>query len=77
MNAIAIPAHFDGEKILLDKPYKLQRDMKLTVLVLPENSDEDIPSYWLNFLKGLDMFTSDFMETREDFTPKQREEIFS
>ena len=29
MNAISIPAHFDGERILLDKPVELELNTKL------------------------------------------------
>jgi len=34
MNTISIPAHFDGERILLDEPVELERDAKLLITVL-------------------------------------------
>src|SRR5436190_1884480 len=37
-NPISIPAHFDGERILLDEPVELERNARLIVTVLP-NSD--------------------------------------
>ena len=37
---ISIPAHFDGERILLDEPIELERNARLVVTVLPE-SDHD------------------------------------
>lgn len=40
MEPISIPAHFDGEKILLDKPYELEADAKLIVTVLPNHDSE-------------------------------------
>jgi len=40
MNAISIPAHFDGEHILLDKPVELEPDTKLVVTVLPKQDAE-------------------------------------
>jgi hypothetical protein len=40
MEPISIPAHFDGEKILLDKPYELKPDAKLIVTVLPNHDSE-------------------------------------
>ncbi len=35
MHSIKLPAHFDGEKILLDKPFELQPNMKLLITVVP------------------------------------------
>ena len=40
MNAISIPAHFDGERILLDKPVELELNTKLIVTVLPKQDAE-------------------------------------
>lgn len=40
MEPISIPAHFDGEKILLDKPYELEPDAKLIVTVLPNHESD-------------------------------------
>ena len=37
---ISIPAHFDGERILLDEPVELERNARLVVTVLP-NGDPD------------------------------------
>jgi hypothetical protein len=33
---ISIPAHFDGERILLDEPVELERNARLVVTVLPD-----------------------------------------
>jgi hypothetical protein len=46
-NPISIPAHFDGERILLDEPVELDRDARLIVTVLP-NGDSDRDT-WLRF----------------------------
>ena len=40
MNQISIPAHFDGEHILLDEPVELEPDTKLIVTVLPKRDAE-------------------------------------
>jgi hypothetical protein len=40
MATISIPAHFDGERILLDEPIKLEANTKLIVTVLPKNDAE-------------------------------------
>ena len=39
-NPISIPAHFDGERILLDEPVELEPNARLIVTVLP-HSDTD------------------------------------
>ena len=44
-NPISIPAHFDGEHIMLDEPVELERNARLIVTVLP-NGDTDRDS-WL------------------------------
>jgi hypothetical protein len=40
MDTISIPAHFDGERILLDEPIELEPNTKLIVTVLPKNDAE-------------------------------------
>ena len=39
-NPVSIPAHFDGERILLDEPVELERNARLLVTVLPNDNDE-------------------------------------
>lgn len=46
MDGISIPAHFDGERILLDEPVELKPNTKLIVTILP-NQDEERAS-WLD-----------------------------
>ena len=45
MKAISIPAHFDGEHILLDEPVELELNTKLIVTILPKQDAEREP--WL------------------------------
>ena len=40
MKTITLPAHFDGERILLDEPYELEPNSKLLVTVLPKEDEE-------------------------------------
>ena len=40
MENISIPAHFDGERILLDEPIDLEPNTKLIVTVLAKNDAE-------------------------------------
>ena len=52
MNPISIPAHFDGERIQLDEPVKLEPNSKLIVRVLPKQDTER--DSWMPFsLQGL------------------------
>lgn len=40
MNTISIPAHFDGERILLDEPIELEPNTRLIVTILPKQDTE-------------------------------------
>jgi hypothetical protein len=40
MDTISIPAHFDGERILLDEPVELKPNTRLIVTVLPNHDAE-------------------------------------
>ena len=40
MSNVSIPAHFDGERILLDEPIELEPNTKLIVTVLGKNDAE-------------------------------------
>lgn len=40
MDTISIPAHFDGERILLDEPVELEPNTRLIVTVLPKHDAE-------------------------------------
>lgn len=40
MSNVSIPAHFDGERILLDEPVELEPNTKLIVTVLEKNDAE-------------------------------------
>ncbi len=40
MNPVILPAHFDGQQIVLDEPYELQPNTPLTIFVPPVQDDE-------------------------------------
>jgi hypothetical protein len=40
MNALSVPAHFDGKYILLDQELELEPNTKLIVTVLPKHDVE-------------------------------------
>ena len=41
MSPVILPAHFDGNQILLDAPYSLDPEAKLLVTVLPKEGAEE------------------------------------
>jgi hypothetical protein len=41
MEPVTLRAHFDGEQILLDEPFKLEPNTELIVTVVPRASDEE------------------------------------
>lgn len=51
MPIIALPAHFDGERICLDEPFDLEPDTKLIVTILPKQTNDNEHEAWL-FLSG-------------------------
>lgn len=46
----SIPAHFDGERILLDEPVELEPNAKLIIKVLPKSDAEH--EAWLEISKN-------------------------
>jgi hypothetical protein len=46
MKAVALTAHFDGEKVQLDEPFQLDANARLVVVVLPP---EDERQTWSRF----------------------------
>jgi hypothetical protein len=48
MKVISLSAHFDGQSIQLDEPYKLEPNTKLIVTILPEQSAEREAWLWLS-----------------------------
>ncbi|HUG10944.1 MAG TPA: hypothetical protein VMM36_08015 [Opitutaceae bacterium] len=41
MPKVTLPAHFDGEQIRLDEPYKLQKDARLLVVLMAEPAEHE------------------------------------
>ena len=63
-NPVSIPAHFDGERILLDEPVELERNARLVVTILP-NGDADREA-WLRL--SLDQFNAAYDTEGDDYT---------
>lgn len=70
MDTISIPAHFDGERILLDEPVELEPNTKLIVTVLPKDNAEH--EAWLRLSrKGLE---GAYSEDEEEYSLDSIEE---
>lgn len=46
MPMIAVPAHFDGERICLDEPFDLEPNAKLIVTILPVQESDSEHAAW-------------------------------
>ena len=64
MENISIPAHFDGEQILLDEPFELEPNTKLIVTVLPNHDGERDP--WLRLSAG--RLTKAYADTEPEYS---------
>ncbi len=54
MPSVNLPAHFDGQQILLDTPYPLEPNTRLVVTILPEDVEDEERQDWLRMsLRGL------------------------
>ena len=56
MPTVALRAHYDGERIILDEPYELPANSSLMVTVLPVSPDGDSESAWLRAAMSSDAF---------------------
>ncbi len=67
MRTITLPAHFDGERIILDEPFELEPDSKLIVTVLPNESSDPDHDAWLELsMLGL---ARAYGDDEPDYTP--------
>jgi len=49
MIAKTLPAHFDGDKIVLDEPFEMEPDTKLIITILPKEQVDQEREDWANF----------------------------
>lgn len=47
MPTVALQAHYDGERIVLDEPYELPANASLMVTLLPVGVDPEFEAVWL------------------------------
>lgn len=51
MESVTLPAHFDGDRILLDEPFELEPDTNPIVTVLPKQTEQEA---WLQTLREIE-----------------------
>lgn len=56
MPAVTLPAHYDGQHIVLDEPYDLPTNANLMVTLLPASSDVESEEAWLRAASSSDAF---------------------
>jgi hypothetical protein len=59
MPTVALRAHYDGERIILDEPYELPANSSLMVTVLPVAPDGDSENNWLRAAMSSDALAED------------------
>ena len=57
MPTIALRAHYDGERIILDEPYEIPANSTLMVTVLPRSPDGNSENEWLRAAMCSDAFS--------------------
>lgn len=56
MPTVALQAHYDGEKIVLDEPFNLPAQAALMVTVLPAVTEPESEAAWLRTTAACDAF---------------------
>ena len=74
MPTVAIQAHYDGQRIVLDEPYDLPVNASLMVTLLPSSSEADSEAVWLHASSSSDAFAfladpAEDIYTKEDGEP--------
>jgi hypothetical protein len=64
MTPVVIPAHFDGERIQLDEPVRLEPNTRLLVQVLPPEEDDD--AEWYRF--ALQRFAAGYSDDETEYS---------
>ncbi len=65
MSTVVLPAHFDGQQIVLDEPYPLEPNTPLTVTVLSAQGDEE-RAEWLRF--SMQNFAAGYGEDEPEYS---------
>lgn len=59
MPTVALQAHFDGKRIILDEPYDLPANANLIVTVLPSPGENESEEDWLRAASSSDAFAGE------------------
>ncbi len=68
MKAVTLRAHFDGEYIRLDEPFKLEQDMPLAITVLSKEEEDERDSGW--FALSAAGLEGAYGEAEPEYTPE-------
>ncbi|HEX8295709.1 MAG TPA: hypothetical protein VF593_05380 [Chthoniobacteraceae bacterium] len=68
MSSVALQAHYDGDRIVLDQPYDLPINASLIVTVLPSSPEGDSEEVWLRAARASGAF---------DFLADPAEDIYT
>ena len=63
MKAVALTAHYDGEKVQFDEPCQLEANTRLVVVVLPSDAERNA---WLRLSAG--RLTKAYGEDEPDYS---------
>ena len=77
MPMITLPAHFDGERIVLDEPFDLpaQASLIVTLLASPAQSDADTEEAWLRAAASSEAFAFLTDPAEDIYTPEDGEPL--
>lgn len=73
MPTVALQAHFDGKRIVLDEPYDIPANATLLVTVLPSPADDDSEEQWLKSASTNDAFGFLSDPSEDIYTPDDGE----
>ena len=65
MSTITLPAHFDGQQIVLDTPHELAPNTRLSVIILPDEEDEERAD-WLRL--SMQTFAAGYDDDEPEYT---------
>jgi hypothetical protein len=63
---ITLPAHFDGNTIILDAPFELQPEEKLLVTILKSESEPDERKDWID--SSLSQLNKTYSDDEPEYT---------
>ena len=66
MNTVTLPAHFDGQQIVLDEPYLLEPNTRFVIVVMPEPEADEERAEWARL--GRDHLAAAYGDDEPEYT---------